>query len=197
MDSTVHSLNDESLIEAFLKARDGGPVPYLKFVESLLDELKAAKWQEAGQSHSLWKRDWAIWRVSHIRNRDDRKPWPIHANLWSLTESVRPMWGDNPPAIDIIPLEPNLDGELEILRNVWKSIELKTRWVDWWESVYDFPPALGISVSKTLWDETAPGGGAPYIGTVDPRAFYSTRWPGSTIAGRESWRRFILSRPEN
>jgi len=158
-----------SLIEGLERAVRKGDQSLLEFLEDLLDECREAKWQEAGQDHRIWKRNWSIFRGLHIKAKDAKTPWPTENHIWSIIEAVRPIWGDNPPQCTITPLFPGLEVQCEKLEALMRWGLEVSRFDDLWENLYDFLAPIGTAGAKVFWDHDKQ---VPGVDVVDPRALY-------------------------
>lgn len=171
------------LLEAYLAAEKAGDKAELSFLDALLAESREAKWLDTGPNHSWWKRWAAIDRLTHIRPRDERFPWPIQPWVWSLKESLRPTWCDNVPQVFIYgltdrPEQRGPDGSViryssaddeTVLRLYWRSISERGQFGEMWGGLYDYGPIYGTMVGKFLFNKNAPGGGKPEFINVDPK----------------------------
>lgn len=167
------AIKESSLIEQYLESREKGERELLSFLSFQLREMESAKWEEVGMNHRLWKRDWAIYRNIHVRDTDFRLPWPLENNLWSLIEGGRPIWGDNPPTIDWTTFNPELRPFLPAIQSLWEEIYLKLDFAAWWESIYDYLPQLGTTITKIWLDTRSMGGPRVRIATIDPRTVFA------------------------
>lgn len=131
------------------------------------------KWQWSGRNHSRWEMNWRIMQNRHIKPKDNRIPWPIENHGWSMVESVRPTWGDNPPQFNVVPLRPGLEAKTPAMRTLVRWVEWRAKVQDFWEHLFDYLPPLGTVGGKALWDSTAAGGGGPMLGVLDPRSIAS------------------------
>lgn len=165
-----HLLGDDkiSLLDALDRAERDGTL--LQLLEEIHKDNLEAKWQWAGMNHSIWARNMKIAQNRHIKPKNNRIPWPIENHGWALMESVRPTWGDNPPQFNIAPLRPGLEEKTPKLRTLWRWIEWRAGLHDFWEGLYDYGSPIGTVAGKALFDPTAPGGGAPLLGVLDPRS---------------------------
>lgn len=156
------------LAEGLAKAKANGTL--LEFLEGLDNEAEEEKWRETGRNHSIWKRDWSIYRSKHVRDRDPRFPRPIENHVWSLIESIRPLFNDNIPQVQFIPLDPVVAGLAPKMNLMWKWISWKANYEEWWASLYDFYSPLGTAASKAWWNWSAMSGGCPMLTSMDPRS---------------------------
>lgn len=160
------------LVEAIEASRKAGDRVYLQFLSSLLEEQREAKWLEAGRDHSRWRRNHAVVRARHVVNRDERVPWPLENHCWSLIEGTRPIWGDNPPQVQIVPIRPGpevFEGA-NVLRLAWEWASQVGHFNDAWEELFDDLPIFGTGSLKVVWDDVRQ---APIFSTVDPRAIFA------------------------
>lgn len=159
------------LVDALQEARRDEKT-YLRFLSELLQEQREAKWIEAGVNHSLWRRNMALIRTRHIVNKDDRTPWPIENYAWSIQEGVRPIWGDNPPQVQIVPLREGADFSrgAYVLRMAWEWAYQVGHFMDAWEGLFDYLPSIGTVGLKVTWDNVRQN---PIFSPVDPRAIYA------------------------
>jgi len=161
------------LVEAIERARRAGDEIYRQFLEQMLEEQRRAKWSEVGVDHRLWRRNEAILRSRHMINRDPRLPWPLENWAWSLQEGTRPIWGDNPPRIQIVPLKPGEDRLIgaQIVRAEWEWAAEVGQFDETWEELFDPLPGMGTTGLKVVWDDKK---NAPAFKTVDPRAIFAS-----------------------
>lgn len=156
------------LAEGIAKAKAKGEL--LQFLEALDREAEEEKWRETGRNHSLWKRDWSIYRSKHVRDKDPRFPRPIENHVWSLIESIRPLFNDNIPDVQFLPLDPVVQGLSSKMNLMWKWIAWKACYEDFWASLYDFYAPLGTASAKAWWNWSSMKGGSPVLTAMDPRA---------------------------
>jgi hypothetical protein len=134
------------------------------------EEMESYKWTEAGTDHRYWRRNWAVYRMRHVQNRDERFPRPLENHIFSLIETVRPIFSDNVPNIEIVSLFPGLEDQQAKLNAMWRWVSHQTSFDSFWASLYDYYPQTGLTAGKVMWDATAPRGGKPVLSHIDPRS---------------------------
>jgi len=155
------------LLEQFAEAKRGGADSVLKWLTKTSDRWRASKWREAGNNHRIWGRNWAITRMRHVINKNERFPYPIENHLWSISETSRTIWGDNTPLIEWRAVQPSAVRQESLVNNIWQWIVVEAQWDECWQNLFNLHPQTGVCAAKPYWDGSAPRGGAPRWARID------------------------------
>lgn len=156
------------IITRLNEARGRGDQAYLAFLQEVDDKLVANMELEVGPRWERVARNWATYRLRHVRQQPGHPPEPLENDLFSVLESARAPFVDNPMTIEWEPRRGSAVPNMWIYRRIWDWITTEVSMGSYWAAMYDLLPHAGFSAGKCGWDHRRRGG-VPVIYRLDQR----------------------------